>query len=208
MGRFYSNYTLRGPSQPEVASALAGRSAFVTHAHNGCVVVYDEASEAQDFAIIRELGARLSLQLRRPVLAAVVHDDDILFFQLYEGGEVTDDYDSSPGYFDAEAEPSAPDGGDADRLCAAFGTSNAAEVSAILRKSTYDDDGPFATDRHAPACHSTRLTTMGSRCRLRLHCRGRGSRRTFRGAATQDPMTATPNERTITSARSAGAMSG
>lgn len=148
MGQFYSNYTLRGPSQQDVASALAGRSAFVTPAHNGCVVVYDEASEAQDFAIISELGSRLSLQFSCPVLAVVVHDDDILFFQLYEGGEVTDDYDSSPGYFDAEAEPSAPEGGDAGRLCAAFGTSNVSEVSAILRKSTYDDDGPDAADRH------------------------------------------------------------
>lgn len=148
MGQFYSNYTLRGPSQQDVALGLAGRSAFVTPAHNGCVVAYDEASEAQDFAIISELGARLSLQFGCPVLAAVVHDDDILFFQLFEGGEVTDDYDSSPGYFDAEAEPSAPDGGDADRLCAAFGTSNVPEVSAILSKSTYDDDGPDAAERH------------------------------------------------------------
>ena len=149
MGQFYTNFTCRGPSQQEVASALAGRSAIVTTAHNGCVVAYDEASEAQDFAIIGELGARLSSELHCPVLAAVVHDDDILFFQLYEGGEVTDDYDSSPGYFDADAEPSAPDGGDAHRLCAAFGTTNVSEVSAILRKSTYDDDGPDAADRHA-----------------------------------------------------------
>ncbi len=83
-----------------------------------------------------------------PVLAIVVHDDDILFFQLYENGEITDDYDSSPGYFDPDAEPSAPVGGDAELLCVAFGTANVAEVSEILRKSTYDDDGPDAVDRH------------------------------------------------------------
>ncbi|MEO6784703.1 MAG: hypothetical protein ABI318_01115, partial [Chthoniobacteraceae bacterium] len=91
----------------------------------------------------------LSRQLRCPILAAVVHDDDILFLQLFENGEVTDGYDSAPGYFDADAEASAPDGGDAHRICAAFGTTNVSEVSSILRKSTYDDDGPVATDRHA-----------------------------------------------------------
>ncbi len=148
MGQFYTNYTLRGPSQQDVASALAGCSAIVTPAHNGCVVTYDEASEAQDFAIIDELGARLSRQFGCPVLVAVVHDDDILFLQLYEGGELADSYDSSPGYFDPEAEPSAPEGGDAQRLCAAFSTTNLAEVSSILRKSSYDDDGPDAVDRH------------------------------------------------------------
>jgi hypothetical protein len=148
MGQFYTNFTLRGPNQQDVASALADRSAYVTPSHNGCVVAYDEASEAQDFAVISELGARLSLQFSCPVLAAVVHDDDILFFQLYEGGQITDDYDSSPGYFDPEAEPSAPEGGDAERICAAFHTNNVPEVSAILRKSSYDDDGPDAADRH------------------------------------------------------------
>jgi len=30
MGNFYTNYTLRGPSQQAVAKALAGRSAIVT----------------------------------------------------------------------------------------------------------------------------------------------------------------------------------
>ena len=53
-----------------------------------------------------------------------------------------------PGYFDPDAEPSAPSGGDADRLCDVFGTTKIREVSAILRKSTYDDDGPDARDRH------------------------------------------------------------
>jgi len=111
-------------------------------------VAYDEKSEAQDFHIINELGSRLSRDLESPVLAVVVHDDDILFFQLYEYGEITDDYDSSPGYFDPDAEPSGPDGGDAMRLCSAFGTANVAEVMEILRKSTYDDDGPDAIERH------------------------------------------------------------
>src|SRR5688572_23459580 len=136
MGNFYTNYTIRGRIQQEIASAFSGRSAIISPEHNGCVVAYDEKSEAQDFQIITELGSRLSLDLGAPVLAAVVHDDAILFFQLYENGEMSDDYDSSPGYFDPDAEPSAPNGGDAERLCAAFGTANVVEVTNILRKYT------------------------------------------------------------------------
>ncbi len=150
MGNFYTNYTLRGPSQQAVAAALAGRKATVTPPHNGCVVAFDEASDDQDQERIVELAARLSSELRCPVLAVLNHDDDILWYQLYEGGKQADEYDSSPGYFDPSAEPSAPAGGDALRLCAAFGASDAAAVERVLRKSSYDDDGyVFAFERHA-----------------------------------------------------------
>ena len=116
MGNFYTNYTLRGPSQQAVAAALAGRKATVTPPHSGCVVAFDEASDDQDQERIVELAARLSSELRCPVLAVLNHDDDILWYQLYESGKQTDEYDSSPGYFDPSAEPSAPAGGDAQRL--------------------------------------------------------------------------------------------
>src|SRR2546423_14770558 len=87
MGNFYTNYTLRGPSQQAVAAALAGRKATVTPLHGGCVVVFDEASDDQDQERIVELAARLSSELRCPVLAVLNHDDDILWYQLYEFGK-------------------------------------------------------------------------------------------------------------------------
>ena len=150
MGGFYTNYTLRGPSQQAVAAALAGRKATVTPPHSSCVVAFDEASDDQDQERIVELAARLSSELRCPVLAVLNHDDDILWYQLYESGKRTDEYDSSPGYFDPSAEPSAPAGGDAQRLCTAFGASDVAAVERVLRKSSYDDDGyVFAFERHA-----------------------------------------------------------
>ena len=40
MGSFYTNYTLRGPSQTAVAKALAGSSAMVSPESGGCVVVF------------------------------------------------------------------------------------------------------------------------------------------------------------------------
>jgi hypothetical protein len=150
MGGFYTNYTLRGPSQQAVAMALAGRKAVVAPESNGCVVAFDEASDDQDQEGIADLASRLSGSLHCPVLAVLDHDDSILWYRLYEDGNLTDEYDSSPGYFDPSAEPSAPAGGDAHRLCAAFGASNVATVELVLRKSSYDNDGyVFAFERHA-----------------------------------------------------------
>lgn len=150
MGNFYTNYTLRGPSQQEVAKAFQGRNAVVTPERNGYVVVFDEQSDDQDQEQIAALGAKLSLLFRCPVLAILNHDDDILWYQLYESGTLTDEYDSAPGYFDPDAEPSAPAGGDAKRLAAAFRAEDIAEIEAVLRKSSFEDDGyVFAFERHA-----------------------------------------------------------
>ena len=128
MGNFYTNYTLKGPSQQAVVAALAGRSAIITPAQNGCVVVFDEQSDEQDSTVITELASRLSRELRCPVLAVLNHDDDVFWYQLYLSGELADEYDSSPGYFDPSVEPSAPAGGDAEKLCSAFGAASAAAV--------------------------------------------------------------------------------
>ncbi len=162
MGNFYTNYTLRGPSQTAVAAALQGRQAVVTPMERGCVVAFDEASDSQDSAVIAELAAKLSDSLRCPVLAVLNHDDDILWWQLYEAGKLTDEYDSSPGYFNPEAEPSAPAGGNAERLCAVFGASDPGAVEGILRKSSYDEGGyAFAVERHADLMRALGLPKFG-----------------------------------------------
>ncbi len=162
MGSFYTNYTLRGPSQQAVATALAGRSAYVAPAQNGCVVVFDEQSEEQDQRVIAELAASLSREFGCPVLAVLNHDDDILWYQLYLGGELADEYDSSPGYFDPSAEPSPPAGGDAAKLCTAFGASTVAEVESVLRKASFDDDGyTFAFERHSDLARLLGISTFG-----------------------------------------------
>jgi len=149
MGNFYTNYTIKGPRQHEVAAALAGRKAVVACGENGCVVVFDKQSDHQDEEEIAALAAQLSARFNCPVLAVMNHDDDILWYQLYESGKLTDEYDSSPGYFDPDEEFSAPAGGDAARLASAFGTKDVATVEAVLRKSDHDDDGyTFAVERH------------------------------------------------------------
>lgn len=162
MGNFYSNYTLRGPTQQAVVAALAGRLAIVTPAQDGCVVVFDEQSDDQDPAVISGLASRLSRELRCPVFAVLNHDDSILWYQLYLSGELADEYDSSPGYFDPSAKPSAPTGGDAQKLCSAFGASAVADVESVLRKSSYDDGGyAFAFERHADLARALGIPRFG-----------------------------------------------
>lgn len=162
MGNFYTNYTLRGPTQREVAAALAGRTAVVTPKKRGCVVVFDEASEQQDPETIGSLAGDLARQFRCPVLAVMNHDDDIFWYQLYVAGALEDEYDSCPEYFDPDAEPAHPKGGDADKLCAAFESDEVDEVSAILRRSSLDDEGyTFEVERHEELVRALGLPDYG-----------------------------------------------
>jgi hypothetical protein len=143
MGSFYTNHTLRGPSQRDVLAALKGRSALVSRSENGCVTVLDEACESQDGHALAELAQQLSSKFDCPVLAVLNHDDDVLYFELYEHGVKTDEYNSAPGYFD-DSDENEPAGGDSSRLAAAFGASDPAKIEAALRGVEY----VFAMKRH------------------------------------------------------------
>jgi len=96
MGCFYTNYTLQGVAQKAVVAALAGREAFVSTPQKGCVVAFDKESDNQNQESIAELASDLSTKLDCSVLAALIHDDDIFWYQLYEGGKLADEYDSCP----------------------------------------------------------------------------------------------------------------
>jgi hypothetical protein len=165
MGNFYANYTLRGPSQQVVAEALAGRSAIVTPAQDGCVLVFDEESDDQNGEIIAELAARLSGRFNCPLLAVLNHDDDIFWYGLYLNGELADEYDSKPGYFetvDEDAAMAGPEGGDAERLCQAFGAKAVAKVRRILRPSSLSGDGyTFEVERHGDLMAALGLPSFG-----------------------------------------------
>ena len=160
MGSFYTNVTLRGPDQNSVAAALRGREAYVTPRIGEYTVVYDLQCEEQDPEAIRALAAGLSAQLECPALAVMNHDDDVLAYWLYVNGSLEDEYDSMPDYFKGLEEPSAPEGGVAERLVNLFG-GDATTVEHILRAGSLgDDEYAFAVDRHAdlvaelglPAC--------------------------------------------------------
>jgi hypothetical protein len=146
MGNFYVSFTVKTDDAGAAVETLrrAGRSAFVTPELTGYVLVTDELADQQDPMAIQQVGELLSGELEKPVLAVLNHDDDILCYWLFEGGRTTDQYDSDPGYFEGEDEP--PSGGDAERLCSAFGAEQSIEeVRSILA----DREGYlFAVDRH------------------------------------------------------------
>jgi hypothetical protein len=154
VGNFYVNFTTRGPAREAVANCLrsAKRKAFVGPPLDGMTVFFDEASDTQDDAVIKDLGKLASRELAAPVLAVLNHDDDILAYWLFEGGDIADEYNSCPGYFSGENE--TPVGGDAKKLCAAFGTPELAEqVDKALRNEEY----VFALDRHKELAELLRL---------------------------------------------------
>jgi hypothetical protein len=158
MGAFYVNYTVKGADQQSVVRALSGRKAFVTPEWNGFTVVFDEESDKQDQVTIAKLAVQLSTELRSTVLALLIHDSDILWFQLYEGGKLTDQYNSAPSYFSPKSEILPPEGGDAERLCSVFQCKDDAKVERILRASY--KEYPFAGDRHADLVQVLNLPTF------------------------------------------------
>ena len=147
MGAFYTSHTLRGPSQHEVLAWFADRPAFVSKTERSYTTILDAACELQSGEELADLGMRLSAHFKCPVLAVLNHDDDILYFELYENGEKTDEYNSSPAYFSEEVDASnEPIGGNATRLAAVFEANDATSIEGILRKS--GGDYVFQTDRH------------------------------------------------------------
>lgn len=144
MGSFYTSHVVRGPSQSQVLSWLKERPAYVSVTQSGTTVVLDAACESQDGEELAALAAGLSAQFNCPVLALLNHDDDILYFELYEGGEKTDEYNSSPGYFGEGDPEAAPSGGDAARLASVFGVTDSVRIEAALRNPDY----VFAMERH------------------------------------------------------------
>jgi hypothetical protein len=145
MGLFYTTFTTLGPDDGAVTAALKKlrRTAFVSPTVEGYTVIYDQKTEEQDFAEIEKLGVGLSKACGAPVLAAALHDDDVLYLWLFQNGEQRDFYNSLPQYFDAEAEPGPPEGGDSGLLCQAFGHARKTKrVEKLLRANLLDDEMP------------------------------------------------------------------
>jgi hypothetical protein len=146
MGNFYTNYSLPGVTQSAVAASLTGRTAIVSPAVNNVVVVFDKRSDSQDTDVIKALAAELSTKCRCPVLAAMNHDDDILWCGLFIAGKSADEYNSCPAYFDDSVDSDEPAGGDAAKLAAAFGVDEPAPIEKALRAP--GENYTFAIERH------------------------------------------------------------
>jgi hypothetical protein len=161
MGSFYTNITLRTTNQSRVLDVLssAGRTAFISQPQSGCIVVYDSDTEDQDVDALRDLGDSLSAKLSCAALAVLVHDDDLLLYSLHEGGKVVDEYASAS----LDETGDAPEGGDATRLCRAFGATGTAHVETILRTDRAGGSGGgyvFETERHEDLVNALGLSPL------------------------------------------------
>jgi hypothetical protein len=149
MGNFYTNIVLRDNDADAVIASLGamGRRAYVAATENA-TIVFDERCDTQDVEELERLARELSRQ-HGPALAICNHDDDVLWYALAADGRAIDRYNSFPSYFDEGGD--APVGGDAARLCQAFGVlDHTSEVHALLQRN-HSDIG-FEIDRHAELC--------------------------------------------------------
>jgi len=151
MGSFYTNIVLNGADRQSTVELLRRleREAFVAALKDDLTAVYDAEAEGQNPQVLAELAGRLSRELDCVAWAVLNHDDDILWYRLYAGGEMADEYDSAPGYLDPGG-PSAPAGGDAGELAQAFGRPEAARViEPVLRRPLFAGGVAFtALERH------------------------------------------------------------
>jgi len=101
---FYVNHTVRA-DQEQVIALLEeeGRTAFVSPTIHGYTVVCDAECEGQDPLVIAGLGQKMSSRLQSPVLAVLNHDDDILCYWLFEGGELIEEHDAYPESLDDDS---------------------------------------------------------------------------------------------------------
>ena len=158
MGLFYTNITLYGANQQQVAQHLKtlGRVAYVSPTIDSFTVVYDMQTEDQNEQELIDLACGLSRAFRCSALAALVHDSDVFAYWLYELGKLKDKYNSAPTYFDSHVAPSPPSGGKSKTLCKAFRRKQATEdvrriFESVKADSLDDDRSPdylFAEDIH------------------------------------------------------------
>jgi len=155
MGNFYTNTTLKGPDRHSIVRAIdrMRRAAAVTPSQADLTVVFDRESERQDGSAY-PFVERLTRELDCLALYVTNHDDSVLYYRLYGSGEIIDQYDSCPNYF--EGDPVPPEGGDAQVLCDALGVPAARDtVHEILHYDRYAaaNDGArryaWEVERHA-----------------------------------------------------------
>jgi hypothetical protein len=141
MGLFYTNITVKGPTQGELLEYLSieQRRAYVSPTVGSVTVVYDCESEKSD-SELRRLGSSIAFFFQCPALCALLHDGGLFCYWLYEIDKLLDEYSSNRAYFTGGPSPT-PIGGDAGVLCKAFGaTERVGDIEILLRKPGYSAD--------------------------------------------------------------------
>jgi hypothetical protein len=146
MSGYYANITLHGPAAPAVVEFLEthGDVAYVAPAKGGAVVFH------QDLGAQERLAASLSKHFRCPALVVMTFGESILLYELYEFGEETDAYVSTP--HEGLELDGPPQEGNPAVLCRAFGIEmdhKVRRVERILRTPTRPNaEFAMAVNRH------------------------------------------------------------
>jgi hypothetical protein len=120
MGLFCVNFHFRTTDYNALSEVLNRRGVTryrASSAKSGWTSLVEEAASEQDDRRIRDLAGGLSEDLHVPAIAFLVHDSDIACYWLFDNGQLLDEYNSDPGYFDSDTDgPPSPSGGRADIL--------------------------------------------------------------------------------------------
>jgi len=120
MGLFCVNLHFRTTDDKALSASLDRRKVDryrVVSAKNGWTSLFEEQASQQDDSRIRDLARGLSEDLHVAAIAFMVHDSDIACYWLYENGQLLDEYNSCPNYFDDDDDgPPSPSGGRTDVL--------------------------------------------------------------------------------------------
>jgi len=114
MGLFCVNLHFRTTDDQALSASLNKRGVAryrVIPAKNGWTSLYEEQASEQDEGRIRDLAGGLSEDLHVAAIAFLVHDSDIACYWLFDDGQLLDEYNSYPNYFDDADGPPSPSGG-------------------------------------------------------------------------------------------------
>ena len=159
MGNFYTNVVVRSSDADRAVKVLESqkRTAYVASVDE-MTFVYDEKCEDQNVKDLMALARLLSKGTGAPALAALNHDDDVLWLALAEGDSVTNIYNSYPAFSDEGSDE--PMVRDIARLCAAFGVpERAAEVETLLAAS--HEEVLFEIGRHEKLLELLEVSAIG-----------------------------------------------
>src|SRR5689334_13023789 len=99
MGNFYTNIAVRGAKAQEAVRTLeTERRRAAVAVVDDVTFVYDAICDDQKTEDLRALAQLLSRELGAPALAALNHDDDVLWLALARNGTVVDVYNSFPEF--------------------------------------------------------------------------------------------------------------
>jgi hypothetical protein len=103
MGAFFVNFHLRSENDAAVRQAVAeigARRIRVGSPSDGWASIYEERASSQEEDWIARFTQELSFRLGTACVAFMVHDSDIARYWLSDRGQLLDEYNSTPDYFE------------------------------------------------------------------------------------------------------------